>query len=293
MPNSLGMYHSNALLDALADLHHIHDLDHLFSFVLSRCCEVVKCQGGTFFTVREEVGELYPEAAKGVSLNLLREIPFKMKSGVSGWAATNRQPANVENAQEDQRFNRAVDVITGVRTRSILCAPIIRQDKVIGVMELVNRVDGVFKEADMVFVQHFCNQVGVAMENCLLFKTVQDLFAYTNSVLNSLSGGFISTDQNGNVTRCNSTACRILTVAESDVVGKPLLNALPQYPAFSAILDVTQKHETPVTRQEIELQKSDGSSLLIGYSTFLIKDNFAKSLGAAIIFQDLTQLKRK
>jgi len=293
MPNQLGLYHSNALLDALADLHHIHDLNHLFMFVLNRCCDILKAQGGTFFTVHEDVGELIPEASKGVSLNLLREIPFKMKSGVSGWVATNRKGANVENAPEDERFNRAVDIITGIRTRTILCVPIIRQDRVIAVVELVNRMDGFFKEADQVFLQIFCNQVGVALENCFLFKRTQDLLAYTNSVIDSLSGGFISTDEKGVVTRCNTAASRILTVAEPDVVGKPLLTALPQYPAFSAILDVTQKHETPVSRQEIDLQKTDGSSMLIGYSTFLIREGSGKVLGAGIVFQDLTQLKRK
>jgi PAS domain S-box-containing protein len=293
MATSLGLYHSNALLDALADLHHIHDLNHLYMFVLNRCCDILKAQGGTFFSVREETGEMIPEAAKGVSLSLLKEIPFKFKSGVSGWVATNRKAANVENAPEDERFNRAVDVITGIRTRTILCVPIIRQDKVIAVVEMVNRIDGMFKEADQSFLQHFCNQVGVALENCSLFKKTQDLLAYTDSVINSLSGGFISTGSNGVVTRCNTSACRILTIAEADAVGKPLLAALPQYPAFSAILDVTQKHETSVSRQEIELQKFDGSTMLIGYSTFLIREESGKLLGAGIIFQDLTQLKRK
>lgn len=293
MAVTLGLYHSNALLDALADLHHIHDLNHLYMFVLNRCCDILKAQGGTFFSVREETGELIPEAAKGVSLNLLREIPFKMKSGVSGWVATNRRAVNVENAPNDERFNRAVDVITGIRTRTILCVPVIRQDKVIAVVEMVNRIDGLFKEADQVFLQHFCNQAGVALENCFLFKRTQDLLAYTNSVINSLSGGFISTDEKGIVTRCNASACRILTIAEPDVIGKPLVNALPQYPAFGAILDVTQKHETPVFRQEIELPKSDGSTMLIGYSTFLIKEESGKMLGAGVMFQDLTQIKRK
>ncbi len=293
MPNTLGIYHSNALLEGLADLHHIHDMGQLYMFVLNRCCDVLKAQGGTFFTVNEAEGELIPEAAKGVSLSLLKEIPFKIKNGVSGWVATNHKPANVDNAQDDARFNRAVDVITGVRTRTIICVPIIRQDKVMAVVELVNRIDGVFKEADLVFCQHFCNQVGVALENCYLYEQTRHLLAYTNSVINSMSGGFISTDERGVVTRCNTAACRILSIAEADVLGKPLLNAIPQYMAFSAILDVTQKHETPVFRQEIELQRADGSSLLIGYSTFLIKDESAKLLGAGIVFQDLTQIRRK
>lgn len=288
----LGTYHMGALLDALSDLHHIHDESLLYMFVLNRCSDILKAQGGTFFTVKEDVGELYPEAAKGVSLSLIREIPFKMKLGIAGWTATHRKPTVVENAQTDDRFNRAVDVITGVRTRSVLCVPIVRKEKILAVIELVNRVDGVFREADLEFMQHLGQQVGVALENCALFKETRDLLVYTDSVINSLSGGFISTDMKGNITRCNNAACRILGVSLTDVMSKPLLKALPDFPAFAAILEVTQKHQTNVSRQEIELQRPDGTTFLLGYSTFIIR-NDTQTHGAGISFQDITHLKKK
>ncbi len=288
----LGTYHTDALLNALADLHHLHEADLLYIFVLNRCSDVLKAQAGTFFTVREDIGELYPEAAKGVSLSLIREIPFKLKTGIAGWTATHRKSVILENAQTDERFNRAVDVITGVRTRSLLCVPIVRQNKVLGVIELVNRVDGIFREADLQFVEALSGQVAIAAENCMLYEQTEHLLAYTNSVINSLTGGFISTDNKGIVTRFNTTACRILAIVESDVLNKPLLSSLPQYPAFAAILDVTQKNEAPVQRQEIELQKADGSAFLIGYSTFLIRSDTRVILGAGVIFQDLTNLRK-
>jgi PAS domain S-box-containing protein len=287
----LGTYHMGALLDALSDIHHVRDQANLYAFALNRCSEILKAQGGTFYNVREALGELYPEASKGVSLSLLREIPFKMKTGIAGWVATNRRPALVENAQTDERFNRAVDVITGIRTRSLICVPILRQDKLMAVVEMVNRIDGVFRDPDLEFFQHMCNQVGVALENCQLYKETEDLLAYTNSVINSLTGGFISTDAKGFITRCNAAACRILGISAVDVMGKTLLNALHQYPAFGAIVEVTQKNQAPVARLEIELQRPDGSALELGYSTFLIRNDLSQNLGVGIVFQDLTYLK--
>src|SRR5262245_733382 len=99
--NSISAFHTTALLEALSDLHYIHDQHHLYSFVLNRASDVLKAQGGTFFSVREETSELYPESAKGVSLALLREIPFKMKVGLAGWCAANRKSVLVDNAQSD------------------------------------------------------------------------------------------------------------------------------------------------------------------------------------------------
>ncbi|MFN0116820.1 MAG: GAF domain-containing protein [Elusimicrobiota bacterium] len=288
----LGTYHMGALLDALEDLHHIHEEAYLYQFVLNRASDVLKAQGGTLFSVREDLGELIPEASKGVSLSLLKEIPFKTKVGISGWCATNQKPLLVENVQNDERFNRAVDVITGVRTRSIIAVPIIRQNQVYAVIELVNRVDGIFRDPDLQFLQHLANQIGIALENCRLYRQTAELLIYTNSVLNSLSSGFISTDPRGIVTRCNAAACRILSINADNVLKKPLLQAIPQYTAFSAILDITQKHQAPVARQEIELQKPDGSPMLIGYHTFLIRSD-SQIHGAGILFQDISHLRKK
>lgn len=288
----LGSHHMEALLNALSDLHHIHDRSYLHTFVLNRCSDILKAQSGTFYSVREDVGELFPEATKGVSLSLLREIPFKMKIGICGWVATHRKAALVDNAQNDERFNRAVDVITGIRTRSILCVPIVRQNRVFGVVELVNRVDGMFREEDLEFVEKLGAQAGVALDNCRLYEEKASLLAYTNSIIESLTGGFISTDNSGYVTRCNNAACRILGIVHSDVINKPLDKALPHFPALGAILDVTLKRDAPVFRQEIELQKQNGQVLTLGYSTFLIRANGTQVLGAGLLFQDLARLKK-
>jgi PAS domain S-box-containing protein len=131
----------------------------------------------------------------------------------------------------------------------------------------------------------------VALENCRLYQETADLLSYTRGIINSLSGGFISTDQKGLVTQCNGAACRILGIPLEGVIGQSVAKALPQFPAFAAILEVTQKHQTPVMRQEIELQKPDGSAMMIGYSTFLIRGD-SKILGTGIIFQDITHVKR-
>jgi PAS domain S-box-containing protein len=287
----LGTYHAEALLKALSDLYHLHERDALFVFVVARSCEVLNTQGGTFYTVDEEKETLTPQACRGVPLEALKEIPFKFKNGVAGWSALNRKAVALENAQTDDRFNRATDVMTGIKTKTLLCVPIIRQDKVVGLLELINRVDGIFRETDIQFVQYLCNQVAVAIENCELFQKTEELFAYSKSVINSLTGGFISTDANGLVTMCNASACRILGVAEVDVVGHSILTALPLYPAFAAILEVTQKRGIMAQREEITLERSDSTPLLIGYSTFLIQNDAKATLGAGIIFQDLSRFK--
>jgi PAS domain S-box-containing protein len=283
----LGTYHTGALLEALSDLHAIHTEEKLYPFVLNRASEVLKAQGGTYFSVLEEKGELYPEASKGVALTLLREVPFKMKLGVSGWCASNRQPARVDNVQTDERFNRAVDVITGIRTRSILCVPVLLNHVLYGVLELVNRVDGVFREPDQEFLQFFARHVAVALENCRSRGALGDRLGYNSALISSATSGIIATDLKGVVSVCNGSAGRILGLSPSDVVGRPVGQALAAFPAFVSSVEATQKRQAPAGRQETKIERGDGEKLVVGYSTFIIRAE-SEHLGIALVFQDIT-----
>ena len=276
---------TNALLEALADLHQIHSEEKVYTFALNRASDVLKAQGGTYFTVDAAKGELIPEAAKGVSLALLKEVPFKLKLGISGWCATNRKPVRADNVQTDERFNRAIDVITGIRTRSILCVPVVRKETIFGVIELVNRVDGVFREADQEFLQFFARQVGVAIENCRARRAVTEERDYGASLVASAGSGLFATDLKGIVTACNPAARRILGLGE--VLGQTLAQALADFPPLVTALETTQKRQAPMLRQDAKVKRPDGASVNVGFSTFIIRGP-SQNLGVAMIFQDIT-----
>ena len=64
--------------------------------------------------------------------------------------ATTLEVLNIPNAYEDSRFNPDIDRMTGFVTRSILCVPILGEDEssAIGVMQLVNKLDGTYFDKD-------------------------------------------------------------------------------------------------------------------------------------------------
>ncbi len=283
----LGTYHTTALFEALAELHAIHTEEKLYAFVLNRASDVLKAQGGTYFTIDEAKAELHPQAAKGVSLSLLREVPFKMKLGVAGWCATNRQSVRIDGVQNDERFNRAVDVITGIRTRSILCVPVMRKDKAYGIIELVNRVDGIFHEADQEFLQFLARHVAVAIENCRTHTELVKDLGYGAGLMASATSGIIATDLQGKVSICNLSACRILGVNAEEVLGRPLGQALPLYPALVSALESTQKRQTPAVRVQLRFPKPNGETLVLGCSSFVIRES-DHHLGIGVVFQDIT-----
>jgi len=67
-------------------------------------------------------------------------------------------------------FDPKIDEVTGFRTRSVLCVPMISQGKVVGVIEVLNKIDGEFIEDDRDVLQSIATSVSIALENARLYK---------------------------------------------------------------------------------------------------------------------------
>jgi signal transduction histidine kinase len=76
----------------------------------------------------------------------------------------------VEDAKSDPRFFREVDVLTHFNTRSILGVPLHAKDKILGVIEVVNKLEGTFQEMDLRLLQSLAAQAAIAIENSRLFQ---------------------------------------------------------------------------------------------------------------------------
>ena len=98
---------------------------------------------------------------------------------------------NVRDVSEDQRFNANIDQKTGYLTKSILCMPIKIQGCIIGVMQMVNKIDGYFTSQDEEAFQTFSIFCGLALHHAKLYdkirrseqklKVSQEVLSYHNT----------------------------------------------------------------------------------------------------------------
>jgi GAF domain-containing protein len=95
-----------------------------------------------------------------------------MKKGIAGYVAMTGKLVNIRDAYEDPRFNREIDMKTGYRTRTVLCVPIRgpqNKDDVIGCVQLINKLDGVFEAEDEQIVSAFAAHIGITLQNSTLY----------------------------------------------------------------------------------------------------------------------------
>ncbi|MGE4158122.1 MAG: SpoIIE family protein phosphatase [Planctomycetota bacterium] len=151
------------ILDVARALATVRDLDEILKLIIRSACGVLKADRASVFLVDVAKQELYIRVAMG---DEMKEIRFPISKGISGSVATTGEILNIPDAYQDERFNRDVDVKTGYRTKSILTVPLNTGEKIVGVLQFINKEgDGVFTEYDEAVATALAAQAAVTIHN--------------------------------------------------------------------------------------------------------------------------------
>lgn len=147
--------------------------------ILENAVSILNCEAGSLFLVDDQTDELIFKVTVGpVATDLLgRRLP--PGSGIVGRAVQTRRPVIDNNAQVSGSRHAQTDQQTGFQTRTLLAVPLQVKDRVIGVVEVINRRDGLpFGDDDQNLLTAFAGQAAVAIENARLYTlTDQELAA--------------------------------------------------------------------------------------------------------------------
>lgn len=146
------------------------NLDDLLNLILSKLVTTIGADRGTIYLMDEERGELWSKVLLE-EIGPLSEIRVKVGEGISGHVAATGEVVNIPDAYADPRFNPDFDKVTGFRTRSIIATPMINpQQKIIGVVQLLNKQDGPFTFRDERLLAAMTSQAAISIENARLYQ---------------------------------------------------------------------------------------------------------------------------
>jgi signal transduction histidine kinase len=147
--------------------------------ILENAVNILNCEAGTLFMMDDQTGDMIFRVTAGpVASNLLgQRLPAG--TGIVGRAVQLRAPVIENDGQRSSARYDAADKQTGFVSRSLLAVPMQIKDRVLGVIEVINRRDGLpFVEDDQNLLTAFAGQAAVAVENArLLALTDQELAA--------------------------------------------------------------------------------------------------------------------
>jgi len=158
----------NFLVEASKILNSTLDLPELLGLILKMARENTGADRGSLFLVDHERKEIWSLLAHGLEQ---KEIRLPMGKGIAGSVAETGEVVNLADAYTDARFDRDFDQRFGYRTRSLLCLPVKdRDDKTVGVLQLLNKRDANFDAEDVDFLQSLSVHSAIALENARLHR---------------------------------------------------------------------------------------------------------------------------
>ncbi|HET6603049.1 MAG TPA: adenylate/guanylate cyclase domain-containing protein [Xanthomonadaceae bacterium] len=260
-------------------------LDRLLARIVATTRAFVEADRVSLFLYDEASDELWSKVAEGVD-TMLR---FPADRGLAGHVFRTGETVILSDAYHDARFNRAVDELTGYRTRSMLAVPVSdREGCIIGVIQALNRTRGEFSEHDARRLQAFAAQAAIALVNAQLFADLDRARRYSESILQSLSNGVVTLDPDHRVVKLNQAARAILHQDES-LVGRPFEAVLgPDADWWNELVGTADRAYLPDT----EIALADGSRRSVNITRRPLADLENTPLGALLVFEDLTEGKR-
>ena len=267
------------------------DIDKLLHKIMRIATELLDAERGTLFLYDPRADELWSRVAQGLDS---KEIRIPSNVGIAGEVFTTHQAVNIPDAYADPRFNPEIDRITGYKTKTILCVPVINKYGVpVGVVQVLNHHGGVFNLRDQRRLEMLAAQSAIALDNARLFRDVLDERNYSENLLGSLTNGVIALDLLGNIVKVNAAASRILCLAPKDILGasaKQIFSNGNEW--ICAAIDGVITTLKPDTVLDANLSTPHGGSVTVNLNVGPLLDIECSPIGFTLVIEDITREKR-
>jgi PAS domain S-box-containing protein len=274
------------------------DTREVYRLVVARLNTYFNVEAGSLLLIDKVTGDLnFVMTIEGGEAKLAG-VSVPMGQGVVGAVAQGRKWEIVPDVESDPRFYRKVSEDIGFVTRSILCVPMIAKGRVIGVIELLNKLNGSFTADEAERLMRMAAFIGVAIENALLFQQVADGRDRLAAILNSTADGILMTDLHGQVLTANPMAAALFESSEHALAGQALEDLLRQLHgrarevvsrSWGSGEDTAGDSDAPIHVSEIEL--GGAQHRFIRHLTMPVRDEHGEVYGQLAVLRDITQEK--
>ncbi len=181
------------LLEISLALNSTLALKPLLSEILTATCEIVDSEAASLLLYVTNADELRFVASNtpGENHEALLGTAVPVEGSVAGQIARENRPIIIQNADQDERIYRSVDIRIGFHTRSLLGVPMHVKGKVIGVLEALNKRSGSWTEEDARYATILASHAAVAIQNARQTEALRKAYAELDK-LDKLKTDFIA-----------------------------------------------------------------------------------------------------
>ncbi|MBI5965627.1 MAG: GAF domain-containing protein [Chloroflexi bacterium] len=175
------------LIDIARDLASTLDLDVLLSRIVFAAAEISGAEAASILLYDDTSRQLYFQISTNLDASTRRGLIVPLEGSIAGWIVNNRQTVRIVNAHDDPRFFSNIEETTGFSTESILGIPLVTKNKIVGVLEALNKHRGKFTDTDESMLLVLGAQAAVAIENARLFQQSDLISEFVHELRTPLS----------------------------------------------------------------------------------------------------------
>lgn len=277
----------NNIAAAVASSLNTREVYHL---VMEKLNEYFRVEAGSLLMLDEETDELVFVMTLEAGEEKLFGVRIPRGQGIVWSVAESQRYEIVHDVASDPRFLRNVSDSVGFAVRNILCVPIVVKGRTIGVIELLNKIEGLFTEEEAGRLARMAATIGVAIENARLFQTVTTVRDRFEAILNSANDGILMADMRGLVVTANPTAARLLQTRREALIGRPLDTVLAELNArATAVERPSWLNDGDPAEAVVELEFSGPPRRFIRHYTLPVRETSGAVIGRLALFQDISK----
>jgi len=169
-----GLERAMAGFEGLVEPERLAHDPELLRKLLAEAVRVVPAQAAALLLFDPGGRGLVFSASRRLEAGVVDGLRMPANQGIAGWVAHHREALLLEDASRDPRYNRTFEATTGFRPRSMLCVPVISNNVLHGVIQVMNRLDGqAFDGHQLRLVQILADHAAIAMEHAALYRQAQ------------------------------------------------------------------------------------------------------------------------
>lgn len=159
------------ILEVTRLLNSTLDLELQLGMIQEVATELTNTDVASIYLRDSKTDELFFLTATGDVAERLKRIQVPLDGSIAGWVVRTGRAAAVSDAKSDVRHYDRTDSETGFVTRSLMTVPLRAQDKIIGALQVLNKVgDDPFTDQDLDLLTTLAAQAAVAIEKARLFE---------------------------------------------------------------------------------------------------------------------------
>ena len=148
------------------------DVTKTLNFIVTQAATLTGARMGLLFRSRENTGTFVAEVGYGLAADLTGSVSLRVDETAPDPGLGALEPVRIET-EDPTSFGEEFLSKLGVRT--LLGVPLRHKDRLLGILNVMEKEQGAFTDEDQVLLESFASQAALALGNAELYETAKQL----------------------------------------------------------------------------------------------------------------------